>query len=134
MILNIYKLFGSSLITPQPDNYPRQLVYQGNYLWTTTLPSLSNFIILDDTYIDPPTMITIKNITINSASVYFTKSIKSVSSYNLLLSGALTISGIINSPYTLNNLITNTNYGVQMNATNGIISSEYSPGVLFKTL
>jgi hypothetical protein len=132
--LNIYKLFGNSLMTPQPDGYPRQLIYQGNYIWSTTLPSLSNFIILDDTYIDPPTMITIKNITTNGAFVYFTKSIKSVSSYNLLLSGALTISGIINSPYNLTGLSTNTNYGVQMNATNGVNKSEYSPGVLFKTL
>ena len=121
-------------MTPQPDGYPRQLIYQGNYIWTATLPSLSNFIILDDTFIDSPTMITIKNITSNSAFVYFTKSIKQVSSYNLLLSGALTISGILSSPYSLTGLTTNTNYGVQMNATNGTNSSEYSPGVLFKSL
>jgi hypothetical protein len=132
--LNIYKLYGNSLMNPQPANYPRQLTYQGNYIWTATLPSLSNFVILDDTYIDPPTMITIKNITTNSANVYFTKSLKPVISYNLLLSGALTISGIINSPYSLNNLTTNTNYGVSMAATNGTNTSEYSPGVLFKTL
>ena len=48
--LNIYKLYGNSLMNPQPDNYPRQLTFQGNYIWTATLPSLSNFVILDDTY------------------------------------------------------------------------------------
>jgi len=79
-------------------------------------------------------MITIKNITTNSASVYFTKSLKMVISYNLLLSGTLTISGIINLPYTLNNLISNTNYSISMAATNGNYTSEYSPNVLFKTL
>jgi hypothetical protein len=132
--LNIYKLYGNSIMNPQPTNYPRQLIYQGNNIWTTTLPSLSNFAILDDTYIDPPTMITIKNITINSANIFFTKSLKSVISYNILLSGVLTISGIISSPYTLNNLITNTSYYVSMAATNGTNTSEYSPNVLFRTL
>ena len=132
--LNIYKLDNNSLMNPQPINYPRQLIYQGNNIWTATLPSLSNFVILDDTYIDPPTMIVIKNITINNADIYFTKSIKPVISYNLLLSGAITISGIIDSPYKLNNLITNTNYGISMASTNGTNTSEYSPGVLFKTL
>ena len=50
------------------------------------------------------------------------------------MSGALTLSKIINSPYTLNGLTTNTNYGIQINATNGSNTSGYLTGVLFKTL
>jgi hypothetical protein len=68
-------------------------------------------------------MITIKNITINSANIFFTKSLKSVISYNILLSGVLTISGIISSPYTLNKESEDSKQGISDSRINELSST-----------